>query len=191
VNTIKKISLLLLIILLINPGSIYARRFPQTWSNLLESSELIASAFLTKIDSDFKNNKHTAYFTIDRVYKGTKIKNIEIISGAVRAEDSVYLNELGKYIIFLKKNENSGSNYLLEPERFLKCNYLRNPDGRVIEAVDENSYNYVTGIPDELFKEEEVRLTVYGKQFNYKARIINFRSLERWFEINFLNWKDE
>lgn len=189
-NYIKKISLILSIIFLFNPSSIYANRLPRAWTDLLESSEIIASAFLTKIESDIKNNKHITYFEIDRVYKGKKIKNIEIISRAIRTTGNVYLNELGKYIVFLKKDGNSPSSYLLEHERFLKCNYLRGSNGSRIKAVDENSYSYLTGIPYELFNEEEIRLTGYGKQFDYKAKIINFRSLEHWFEINFLNWKD-
>ena len=190
-NHIKKISLLLAIIFLFNPSSIYASERSCTWTELLETSEIIATAFLAKIESDMKNNKHLAYFEIDRIYKGEKIKNIIITSGAIRSTGSVYLKELGKYIIFLKKIEGFHSNYSLESKRFLKRNYLQNPEGKLIEAVDENSYHYIKDIPNELFDEEEMRVTVYGKQFDYKAKIMNFRSLERWFEIHYLNWKNE
>ncbi|MCG2711417.1 MAG: hypothetical protein L6416_03725 [Candidatus Omnitrophica bacterium] len=190
-NYVKKISLILTIIFLFNSSSIYASERSCTWTELLETSEIIATAFLDKIESDMKNNKHLAYFEIYQVYKGEKIKNVTIISGAILSTGSIYLKELGKYIIFLKKIEGTHSNYSLESKRFLKCNYLRNPEGKPIEVADENSYNYIRDIPNELFTEEEIRLTVFGKQFDYKARIINFRSLERWFEINSLNWKDE
>lgn len=186
-NCIKKILLILFIIFLINPVSIYAKRGTRTWDDLLESSEIIASAFLTKIESNMENNRHIAYFKIDRVYKGEKINSLEIMSSAKVVEDTVYLSELGKYIIFLKKNTEAYSNYLLESERFLKCNYLQSPNGNLISVIDENSYRYLTGIPDELFSEEEIRLTAYDKHFDYKAKIINFRSVERWFERNYLN----
>lgn len=99
------LAFMFIIALLFNSSYVYAKRGIRTWDDLLKSSELIASALLTKIESDFNKGKHTAYFTIDRVYKGEEVKNIEVISTSVRQEDKVYLKELGNYILFLKKKK--------------------------------------------------------------------------------------
>jgi len=188
----RQIILFILVsfILAYNPNTVYAYRGSQPWEKFIASSEFIALAKLTKIEIDWPRHRNIAYFQIDKVYKGDDLKNIEIISEprGCRSNGNITLDELGTYILFLKKAEIGKliNSCQMVAEKFMKQAYLLTPQYNPVIVVDEKSYAFIGDIPEELFSEEEVRLIAYGKLFDFKAKVLKFDSLKRWLEDNFL-----
>ncbi|MEK7849995.1 MAG: hypothetical protein AAB213_04200 [Candidatus Omnitrophota bacterium] len=178
---ILNILLCLTMPLIFSSSLAFAKRVPLAWDELIKSSEFIAMASLVKIEENLANNKTIATFKILSVYKGDRVESIEVDNSAGRIEDTVVFNETGMYILFLKKaSGNYPYKYELSAERFFKIAYLRETSGKSISVIDETSYSYLTGIPEELFIEKEIRLSAYGKSFDFKTKVIEESNVEKW-----------
>jgi hypothetical protein len=180
----------LLLLVLSTPDTAYPDRTDCSWNDLIESSEIIASAYLMQLDQGgWDGRPGIAKFMIGKIYKGEPIQSIDVITvpPLTFVEDSVSLSKLGKYILFLRKDRKGiWSNYDSSEENFLRVELLNVPKGRAIPVISEESYRWVSGIPKELFTEKEIRLGSYGKIFDFKARLLEESALERWLEKNIL-----
>jgi hypothetical protein len=176
-----------LLLLLFTANTVNADRFDCTWNELISSSEIIAKAYLEKIEycvSDGKARKTTANFRISEVYKGERIQKVDVLVRCA-LEDTVNLNKLGEYFLFLQETKESyWGNFNLNEERFLRVEYLDVPSGNVVPVISEKSHAQVTDIPQELFTEKEIRIRAYGKTMDFRAKIMEASVLDLWLKKN-------
>ena len=186
-KTMTLLVLSLALYILLNPLPIQADRKKQSWNDLLELSEFIGSARLTAMREDSASRKNFFHFEVREVFKGdnNKIVDLYTIEGS---EDQAEIKERGKYILFLRREQfGAVQRNGIFAENAMKEQTLISPDEEMISAINESSYEMLTGIPKEIFSKRRIGFGMYGKRWIQTASVIEFASLENWLRNHFKN----